>query len=62
MHELREDVISRDDEEEQDLEIDEKVVAPTEPLDDRDSEEPEFRVNEELSSTNTNYGTFNDGL
>lgn len=62
MHELREDVISREDEEELDLQKDERVIAPTEPLDDRDSEDPEFRVDEDLSSTNTDFGGFDASL
>lgn len=36
--------------------VDERVIAPTEPLDDRDSEEPDFRVEEELSCSNTDFG------
>lgn len=56
MYELRKDVNGLESSTEQPVEVDDRVIAPTEPLDDRDSEDPDFRVDEEFSCTNTNFG------
>lgn len=62
MHELRPDIHGEELDINDLRQIDERVVAPTEPLDDRDSEEPDFQVEEELSCTNTDFGGFNEEL
>jgi len=56
MQELRQDLFDGDLEANEQPVMDERVVAPGEPLDDRDSDQPEFEVDSEFSSTNTNYG------
>ena len=56
MEELRQDLFETDREANEVPNSDERVVAPGETLDRRDAEEPEFLVDSEFSSTNTNYG------
>jgi len=56
MEELRPDVFEDGSERTDNSGIDERVVAPTETLDDRDEAEPEFRVDEGLSCSNTDFG------
>lgn len=56
MQELRPDVLDDDPGRTNESDVDKRVVAPTETLDDRDSKEQEFRVEEELSCSNTDFG------
>lgn len=56
MEELRPDVLEDGTERTDRSGIDERVIAPTETLDDRDSTEVDFTVDEALSCSNTNYG------
>lgn len=56
MEELRPDILSDDNGPSNERNADESVFAPTEPLDDRDEREPEFTVDERLSSSNTDFG------
>lgn len=56
MQELRPDTLTDEVEPNDERKADESVIAPTEPLDDRDEREPEFTVDERLSSSNTDFG------
>jgi len=56
MEELRQDLFETDREANEAPNSDERVIAPGETADDRDADEPEFVVDSEFSSTNTNYG------
>lgn len=56
MEELRPDSYTNDLSKSELESVDERVIAPTETLDDRDSASPDFRVEEELSCSNTDFG------
>lgn len=56
MQELRPDVFEDGSERTDNSDIDERVIAPTEALDQRDSENPDFQVDELLSCSNTDFG------
>lgn len=56
MEELRPDTLTDEPSKTEIQKADRFVAAPGEPIDDRDAEPTDFRVNEELSSTNTDFG------
>ncbi len=56
MEELRPDTTTDEPSKTELQKEDQFVAAPGEVIDDRDAEPCEFRVNEELSSTNTDFG------
>jgi hypothetical protein len=62
MEELRPDAFASDLTKDELDSVDERVIAPTEPLDDRDSGNPEFQVEEELSCSNTGFGEYDPAL